>query len=82
MEQTRDWLRTYDLEEVSIDSYTVNELYRDITIGDIIDSEGNNLSKEIRRSFMGLRGGKKKRKTKKIKTKKTVKYNKRKTKRN
>lgn len=57
MEQTRDWLRTFDLEE-AIDSYTVNELYRDITIGDIIDENGNNISSEIRRAFMGLRGGK------------------------
>lgn len=71
MEQTQDWLRTYDLDEGVIDSYTVNELYREITIGDLIDSEGNNLSSQIRRAFMGLRGGKRSRKkTKKSKSRK------------
>jgi len=71
MEQTKDWLRTYDLDEGVIDSYTVNELYREITIGDLIDSEGNNLSSQIRRAFMGLRGGKRSRKkTKKSKSRK------------
>jgi hypothetical protein len=78
MEQTRDWLRTFDLEE-ALDSYTVNELYRDITIGDIIDDNGNNISSEIRRAFMGLRGGKRsKRKSNKRHKRKT---NKRKSKR-
>lgn len=78
MEQTRDWLRTFDLEE-AIDSYTVNELYRDITIGDIIDENGNNISSEIRRAFMGLRGGK--RSKRKSNKKKSNKRNKRKSKR-
>jgi hypothetical protein len=61
MEQTEDWLRTYDLKNAKNQNLS-NKLYKDVTIGDIIDSEGKNLSSEIRRKFMGLRGGKKSRK--------------------
>lgn len=83
MEQTEDWLRTYDLENANNKELS-NKLYKDITIGDIIDGEGNNLSSEIRRAFMGfrpsLRGGK--RRSKKYNKKYNKKYSRKRYSRN
>ncbi len=72
MEQTEDWLRSYDLVDY-MRNELVKELYKDITTGKLLDINNNNLSKEIRRAFMGLRGGKRNKRRKTIKKRKSNK---------
>lgn len=82
MEQTEDWLRTYDLVDY-MRNQLVKQLYKELTTGNLLDNDGNNISSKIRRAFMGLRGGKRnKRKSNKRKSnKRNKKMNKRKSKR-
>ena len=51
-EQTDEYFTTSFLTKISIDHPLVNELYLKLTAGDIIDSNGKNLSQDIRRYFL------------------------------
>jgi hypothetical protein len=79
-EQTEDVFTLDFLKKKSINKPLVEQLYLQLTTGDIIETNGRNLSQDVRRGFLGFSpiGGKPKNKTKK-KNKKKKKKNKKKT---